>query len=102
MSAIVASTAFAGSKRHVGAKEHMFGAEELEDAAHRVWRAEERRVGVEPPEVVERWPRQGILDLPIAGTHREAGGEVRYHAATVVRDHELARVALHVPGIDEA
>ena len=30
------------------------------------------------------------------------GGEVRHHASTVVRDHNLARVTLHVPGIDEA
>src|SRR5205085_11358948 len=91
-----------GSKRHVGAEEHVSRAEELEDAAHRVWRAEERRVDVEPAEVVEWRPRKSVLDLPIAGTHSESGGEVRHQAATVVRDHELARVTLHVPGIDEA
>src|SRR5215472_2085069 len=30
-----------GSKRHVGAEEHVSRSEELEDTAHRVWRAEE-------------------------------------------------------------
>ena len=77
-------------------------AEELKDAAHRVWRAEERRVDVEPAEVVERRQRQNVLDLPVAGTHRESGGEVRHHAAAVVGNHELARVTLHVSRIDEA
>ena len=80
----------------------MSRAEELEDAADRVWRAEQRRIDVEPSEVFERWALQFVLDLPIAGTHSEPGGEVWHHAATVVRDHELARVTLHVPGIDEA
>jgi hypothetical protein len=77
-------------------------AEELEDAADRVWRPEERRVDVEPVEVVERRQRQGVLDLPVPWTHGESGGEMRHHAATVVCDHELARVMLHVPGINEA
>ena len=99
---IVASTARRGSKRHVGAEEHVARAEELEDAADRVRRAKERRVDMEPPEVFERRSRQGVLDLPIAGTHRQSGGEVRHHAAAVVRDHELAWVTLHMPGIDEA
>jgi hypothetical protein len=90
-----------GTKGHIGTKEHMSRAEELEDAANRVWRAEQRRIDVEPPEVVERRLRQAVFHLPIAGTHRKSGGEVWHHAATVVRDHELARVTLHVPGIDE-
>ena len=80
----------------------MLRAEELEDAAHRVWRSEERRVDVEPVEVVQRRAWQDVLDLPIAGAHRQSGGEVRHQAATVVRDHELARMTLHVPRIDEA
>ncbi|HEX6478688.1 MAG TPA: hypothetical protein VF043_07575 [Ktedonobacteraceae bacterium] len=57
---------------------------------------------MEPAEVVERWPRKSVLDLPRAGTHRQSGGEVRHQAAPVVRNHELARVPLHMPGIDEA
>ncbi len=80
----------------------MARAEELEHAAHRVGRAEQRRVDVDLPEVVERRPRQGVLDLPKAGPHREAGGKVWHQAAAVVREHALARVALQVPGIDEA
>lgn len=80
----------------------MLRAEEVEDAADHVGRAEQRRVYVEPLEVAERRPRQGVLDLLLAGTHREAGGEVRRHAATMVRDDELAWVTFHLPGIDEA
>jgi hypothetical protein len=56
----------------------MLRTEELEDAADRVWRAEERRVDVEPVEVVQRRAWQDVLDLPIAGAHRQSGGEVRY------------------------
>ena len=80
----------------------MSRAKELEDATDCVWCAEQRRVNVEPPKIFERRPLQFVLDLPIAGTHRESCGEVRYHATTVVRNHEQARMALHVPGIDEA
>src|SRR5579859_837272 len=54
-----------GSKRHVGAEEYVSRAEELEDAAYRMWRAEERRVNVESAEVVQQGPRQGVLDLAI-------------------------------------
>src|SRR5579859_7222025 len=57
-----------GSKRHVGAEEHVLRAEELQDATDRVRRAEQRRVDVKPAEVFERRPWQSVLDLPIAGT----------------------------------
>src|SRR5260370_42174394 len=64
-----------GSQRHVGAQEHVSRAEELENAAHRVWRAEERRVDVGPAEVVERRPRKTVPYPPKTGTHRATGGK---------------------------
>src|SRR6266516_2258552 len=100
MSAIVASTAFAGPSGMSVPKSTCRGPKN--SRTQRVGRAEQRRVDVEPAEVVERRPRKSVLDLPVAGTHRESGGEVRHQAAPVVRDHELARVTLHVPGIDQA
>ncbi len=80
----------------------MLRAEELQDAAHRMRCAKERRIDVKPAEVFQWRPRKLVPDLSIPGSHREARGEVRHHAATMMRDHELARMPLHMPGIDEA
>jgi len=88
--------------------------EEVDRAAHRVRRAEQGRVGVEHPEVIQRSPAQRVpldqIPLVVRGSLAElvpaganAAGEVRHHASTVVDEELQLRIALehtaeHDPG----
>ena len=95
------------AERHVGAEQHVIGAEELHRAPDRVAGAEHRGVGVEAPEVVHRLGASGpaMMRVPVGVLQRrcQAPGEMRHHRPGVVGDHPQAGIAVeaarvHQPG----